>query len=368
MEKFQDCFGSLSDPRAANVLHPLPEVLFIALAALLCGAESCTDMADFGRSKEGFLRRILVLERGVPSHDTFSRVFRILDPQAFEAAFRSFMAAFGKANRIKGVVAIDGKALRGAFARGQRTTPLHLVNVWAAEARLALAQRTAPGRNEVAGALEVLELLSLEGCIVTADALHCHRAMAQAVLDRKADYVFALKENQSALWAAACRRIDGTARAGARVDRAECRQPVSHGRYEWRQAEVVRAAALAREQDFPGIRAVARITSHRRLQGEETKVVVRYFLLSRALSAKRLLKVVRQHWGIENQLHWVLDVVFDEDRARNREGHGPENLSILRKLALNMLRSHPEKASIRRKIKRAGWDETFLISIIAHMR
>ncbi len=364
MENFSACFSDIPDPRAANTLHDLTEVLFIALAALLCGAEGCTDMADFGRAKQSVLRQVLRLESGIPSHDTFSRVFRMLDPKAFEASFRRFMAAFAGANTVKGVVAIDGKAVRGAFERGRKTTPLHLVNVWAADARLALAQSTAPGRNEVAGALAVLELLSLEGCIVTADALHCHRAMAKAILGRGADYVLALKENQSTLWADARHRIDTAPRRAG----ADWEQPVSHGRYERRQAVVVRAANLARAHDFPGIRAVARVTSHRRIDGKDTEVMVRHFLLSRPLSAKRLLTVVREHWGIENKLHWILDVVFNEDRARNQKDHGPENLSILRKLALNLLRSHPEKASMRRKVKRAGWDDAFLLSIIAHMR
>lgn len=364
MASFEGCFSAVPDPRAANALHDLVEVLFIALAAVLCGAESCTDMADFGRAKEGYLRKLLRLEHGIPSHDTFSRVFRLLDPEAFEAAFRGFMAAFAQAKRIKGVVAVDGKAVRGAYERGRKTTPLHLVNVWAAEARLALAQRRAPGRNEVAGALEVLDLLSLQGCTVTADALHCHRDMAQAILEREASYVLALKENQSALWSEAVRRIE----AAARCERAELEQPCSHGRYEYRQAVVVRAASLAPQHDFPGIRAVARVTSIRSLDGKPGKPVVRYFLLSKVLSAKRLLAVVRQHWTIENQLHWVLDVVFDEDRARNRKDHGPENISILRKLALNILRLHPEKTSLRRKLKRAGWDDDFLTQLIAHMR
>ena len=364
METFRDCFSGVPDPRAANSLHDLVEILFIGLAAVLCGAEGCTDMADFGRAKAGFLRTVLRLEHGIPSHDTFSRVFRMLDPTGFEAAFRQFMAAFGRAVEIKGVVAIDGKAVRGAFEHGRKTTPLHLVNVWAVDARLALAQRTAPGRNEVAGALEVLELLSLEDCIVTADALHCHCTMAQTILDRDAAYVLALKENQSALWAAALRRIDGATHR----DEAALEQPVSHGRYERRSVVVVPDTTLAHKHNFPGIRAVARLTSHRRVDGKETEVVVRHFLLSQVFSAKRVLDIVRAHWTIENQLHWVLDVVFDEDRARNRKDHGPENISILRKLALNLLRSHPDKASIRRKVKRAGWDNAFLLSIIAHMR
>lgn len=364
MGNFEDCFSGLPDPRAANAQHDLTEVLFIALAALLCGAESCVDMADFGRAKEGLLRQVLPLEHGIPSHDTFSRVFRLLKPDAFEAAFRRFMAAVGRATRIRGVVAIDGKAVRGAFARGRKTTPLHLVNVWAAEARLALAQRTAPGRNEVAGVLEALALLSLQGCVVTADALHCRRDTAQAILDCKADYVLALKENQPALWSDACHILD-TAR---RRDQAQLEQPVSHGRYERRQVVVVRAAGLAKTHAFPGLRAVARLTSQRRRDGKPPEVVTRYFLLSRPLSAKRLLKVIREHWGIENRLHWVLDVVLNEDRARNRAGHGPENLAILRKLALNLLRAHPDTASIRRKIKRAAWDDAFLLSLLAHMR
>lgn len=361
MEKFQACFAEVPDPRAPNALHDFTELLFIALAAVVSGAEGCTDMAEFGRSKERFLRTILRLEHGIPSHDTFSRVFRLLDPQAFEAAFRRFMAGFGEA--IKGVVAIDGKAVGGAFERGRKTTPLHLVNVWAAETRLALAQRTAPGRNEVAAALEVLELVALKGCIVTADALHCRVDMAERILGRGADYVLALKDNRPALAMAASQRID----TAAKRDEAELEQPVSHGRYERRQAVVVRAASLARAHGFPGIAAVARITSLRRVDGKET-VVVRHFLVSRLLSAKRLLNTVREHWGIENRLHWTLDVVLHEDRARNRKDHGPENLSVLRKLALNLLRAHPDKASLRRKVKRAGWDDDFLLSVLAHMR
>src|SRR6476661_6809051 len=259
MEKFKKAFRRLPDPRADNARHDLLEVLFIALAATLCGAEGPSDMATFGHSKEGLLRLVLQLQHGVPSHDTFSRVFRLLDPQAFEAAFRRFMAGFAKANglELRGVVAVDGKALRGAFERGRQSTPLHMVNVWAAEARMCLAQRKAPGRNEAAGALEVLGLLDLEGCIVTADALHCHRDFATTVLDRGADYVLALKENQSKLFAAAIRRY---ARSGVRSV-AERREPITHDRCEWRRATVLRDTSFAAVQKFPGVAALARITS-----------------------------------------------------------------------------------------------------------
>lgn len=360
MEKFTRVFQELVDPRAENARHDLTEILVIALAAVLCGAEGCADMADFGEAKEGLLRQFLRLEHGIPSHDTFSRVFRILDPASFEAAFREFMAAF--AEQIKGVVSIDGKALRGAFERGRKTTPLHLVNVWAADARLAIAQYVAPNRNEVAGALEVLKLLSLKGCVVTTDALHCHAAMAQAVLDCEAEYVLALKENQSALFADAKALLEPVAH------QIEDVLDSSHGRAEERRASVVAAAALAKKHGFPGVKAVGRVELRRRLGNTEGPPVVRYFLLSKTFSPTRLLAISRSHWGIENQLHWVLDVVFDEDRARNRKDHGPENIAVLRKLALNLLRSNPDKASIRRKIKRAGWDDTFLLTLLGQMR
>src|SRR5258705_295278 len=362
MGRFKAAFRGVPDPRAANSRHDLLEVLVIALAAVLCGAESCADMADFGLAKEKLLRQFLRLEHGIPSHDTFSRVFRLLDRTAFEAAFRRFMAGFAKP--LRGVVAVDGKALRGAFERGRRSTPLQLVNVWAAEARLAIAQRLAPKRNEGAAALEVLELLSLEGCTVTADALHCHAEMARRILDRGGAYVLALKENQSALFADAQALLEP---AAARPQ-AEQVLPASHGRDERRHAVVVHAKALARKHGFPGIAAVARVELQRRVAGSDEPPIVRYFLLSKRCSPARLLAITRSHWGIENQLHWVLDVVFDEDRARNRKDNGPENIAVLRKLALNMLRSHPDNASIRRKIKRAGWDEAFLLSMLAQMR
>jgi|SRR5450631_921809 predicted transposase YbfD/YdcC len=367
MGKFRKIFRRLPDPRAGNARHDLLEVLFIALAAVLCGAESCSDMAVFGQSKEGLLRLFLRLEHGVPSHDTFSRVFRLLKPQAFELAFRRFMAAFAEANGLSltGVVAIDGKALRGAYERGGQATPLQLVNVFAVDARMVLAQQKAPGRNETAGALEVLDLLCLEGCTVTADALHCHRAFATAILDRGGDYVLAIKANRGPLFKAVTQQF---ARSGKRSS-AEQVDHATHDRRETRRATIMRNTSLAAIHRFPGVAAVGRITSRRRLQGQRADApFVRYYLLSKYLSPKRLLQITRSHWGIENRLHWVLDVNFGEDRNRARKDNAPENLAILRRLALNILRTHPNPASIRRKIKRAGWDDAFLMATLSHMR
>ncbi|WP_163228787.1 ISAs1 family transposase [Caulobacter rhizosphaerae] len=358
METFAACFSAMEDPRARNARHDLLELVFVALAAVLCGAEDCTDMAAFARAKLDFLRQVVKLEHGPPSHDTFSRVFRRLAPEPFEAAFAQFTAAF--AGALKGVVAIDGKALRGAYERGCRASPLHLVNVWAAEARLVIGQRLAPGRNEVLGAQQALALLGLEGCIVTADALHCRADTAQTILDTGADYALALKANQPTLLAKAQALL-----AAADPTNEALQGPAKgHDRIEGRAALVV----PAKDMDFPGLAAVARVETHCKRAGAPEPVIVRFFLLSTLLSPERMLQVAQTHWTIENQLHWVLDVALLEDASRSRKDNAPQNLALIRKLALNTLRQHPGKGSIKTKIKRAGWDETFLLSLLGHMR
>lgn len=358
MEGFASLFDAVPDPRAANVRHSLSTVLFIGLAAVLCGAETCQEMADFGVSKHKLIKSLVPLPYGTPSHDVFSNVFRHIDPEAFERVFATFATAFGKA--VSGVVAIDGKAVRGAYRRGEKASPLHLVNIWAADQHMVIGQRLAPNRNEVKGVLEALACLSLEGCMVTADALHCRADTANAILQTGADYALALKGNQPGLLAQAKRHIETV----ADPDRAETIDIRVHDRTETRRAIVIAVTDMV----FPGVKAVAQLESIRVHNDGRKDSHVRHFLLSRQVSAAALLHIARAHWSIENQLHWVLDVAFCEDAARNRKDHGPQNLSTLRKIALNLIRSHPDKASIRRKIKKAGWDDDFLISMIAHMR
>jgi predicted transposase YbfD/YdcC len=367
MGKFKKVFRGLADPRASNAQHELFEVLVIALAAVLCGAKGPTDMALFGRSKERVLRQFLRLEHGIPSHDTFSRVFRLLDPHAFEKAFQRFMAEFARANRItlSGTVALDGKALRGAYERGKAATPLHMVNIFATEARMALAARKAPGRNEARGALQLLAMLSLEGSIVTTDALHCSRAFAKTVLERGANYALVLKKNQGKLYNAVVRRFARTGKRSA----ASRHEPSTHDRSETRRATVIRDTKIGPAHKFPGVVALARITSRRRVRSKRAdKPLVRYFLLSKYMPAKRALAVLRSHWGIENGMHWVLDVIFGEDANRARKDNGPENLAILRRLALNIIRQHPARISMQQKVKLAGWENAFLVEVLGHMR
>jgi predicted transposase YbfD/YdcC len=363
MDRFHECFGDIPDPRAENAQHDLVEILFIALLSSLCGAKSCSDMEEFGCAKEGLLRQILTLEHGIPSHDTFSRVFRMLDPKAFETAFGRFMSAFAEGAKIKapkGVVALDGKALRRAYARGQSFMPRVIVTAWAAQTRMTLASRLAPDGNEAEAALQLVGLLQLKGCVVTADALHCHRAMAEAITARGGDYVLAVKANQPGLL-----RDAEAALAMAPSSTPAKTMGKAHDRQEIRMAVVVPAAHMAVTHDFPGLAAVARIESRR---GTDAPVT-RTFLLSKRFPAEKLLEIVRTHWSIENTLHWTLDVTLDEDLARNRKDNGPANLAVLRRLALNIARAHPDtKTSLRRKLLRAGWDENFLFDLIRHMR
>jgi len=362
LDRFAECFSSLVDPRKNQAQHDLTEMLFIALLGTLCGATTCCDLALFGQAKEALLRKILVLEHGIPSHDTFSRVFRIIDPDSFEKVFRRFTKAFATATKIKGVVALDGKTLRRAYERGQSHMPPVMVTAWSAMTRMALANVLAPGNNEAAGALQLIELLQLKGCVVTADALHCHRGMAKAIVERGGDYVLAVKNNRPGLLRDAKAAIAAAERKKAKKVTTKDK---GHGRKETRTAIVASVKDMAEKHDFPGLTAVARITSKR---GRD-KTVQRYFLLTRRYTPAELLHIVRQHWGIENILHWTLDVVLDEDQMRSRKDHAPANLAVLRRLALNIARAHPDtKTSLRGKLKRAAWDDSFLVDMLLNMR
>jgi predicted transposase YbfD/YdcC len=240
--------------------------------------------------------------------------------------------------------------------------PPVMVTAWAAQTRMALANVLAPDNNEVAGALQLIELIQLKGCVVTADALHCHRAMAEAIVERGGDYVLAVKDNQPALLRDAKAAIKAGVRRGLKPTTI---RDAKHGRQEKRAALVVPVGDMAKDHAFKGLKAVARITSQR---GTD-KTIERYFLMSRCHSRQEVLRIVREHWTIENSLHWPLDVVLDEDLARNRKDNAPANIAVLRRLALNIARAQPDtKISLRAKLKRAGWNDQFLFELLGHMR
>jgi predicted transposase YbfD/YdcC len=361
MEEFVACFDDLEDPRAANARHDLHEILLIAFCAVLCGAEDCSDMALFGRSKTAFFREFLTLRHGIPSHDTFTRLFRDLDPAGFHDCFLGFMRRF--AETIAGVVAMDGKTLRRSFDRAAGQSPLHLVCAWAAEQRLVLGQVAVEDRsNEITAVPKLLAMLSLRGRIVTADALLCQRAIAGQVVEQGGDYVLALKGNQGTLHEDVARFLDDPETVPAGTDTTV---DADHGRIETRTSLVSTDIGWLQEHHaWPGLAAIGKVTRTRESRARMTTETA-YYLLSTALPADRFNAVVRQHWGIENGLHWVLDVTMNEDQATNRRDNGPQNLALLRRLALTLTKLEPSKGSIKGKLKRAGWDNAFLLQLLA---
>jgi predicted transposase YbfD/YdcC len=318
-------------------------------------------MALFGRAKEAFLREFLSLRHGIPSHDTFSRVFRLLDPVKFHACFLVFMQTF--AETIQGVIAIDGKTLRRSFCRASQKSALHLVSAWAVEQRLVLGQLAVDGKsNEITAVPKLLQLLSLKGAIVTADALNCQRAIASQIVDQGGDYALALKGNQQAMHADVRLFLDDPAFIPDSIHTAT---DGDHGRIETRTSVVSTDIAWLQERhQWPGLAAIGKVTRIREVNGK-TSTETAYYLLSAPLAAERFHDVVRHHWSIENSLHWVLDVTMNEDQSRNRKDHGPENLALLRRLALNLAKREPSKGSMKAKLKKAGWDNAFLAKLLS---
>jgi predicted transposase YbfD/YdcC len=366
---FAACFADLPDPRDHNARHDLHEILLIALCAVLCGAEDCTDMALFGQAKRDYFGTFLHLRHGIPSHDTFSRLFRLLDPMRFHACFLTFMQCFAKG--LQGVVALDGKTLRRSFDHAAGQSPLHLVSAWAADQRLVLGQMAVDGKsNEITAVPQLLALLALQGTIVTADAMHCQRAVAEQVLAQGGDYVLALKGNQGTLHEDVCHLLDASPSLPTTTHTTVEKE---HGRIETRSSVVLQEITWLQEQHhWPGLAALGKITRTREIP-QQTSTETAYYLLSTPLSAERFGQVARQHWGIENSLHWVLDVTMNEDQARHRAGHGAENLALLRRLALNLARLEPSQGSVKGKRKRAGWNHAYLTHLLAqfaspHMR
>ena len=360
-------FASVEDVRARNVRHALGDILLIAFAATLCGVDTCTDMAEFGYAKQDVLSTVMPLEHGTPSHDTFSRVFRLLDPTAFGAAFRDFMQAFAAALAAQHgpagqIVAIDGKSLRGAIDHTRPTSPLHLVTAWAAEQRLVLGQVLAPGRAEAHAAREVIGLLDLTGCIVTADALHCSRQTAAAIRKRGGNYALVIKGNRGPLHREAMALMDQT-----QPEHAAVTTETGHGRHEERRAWVVPVPDWAGRHGFPDLAAIARIDCLRR-SGTVEQRKTRYVALSTTLNPAEALRVIRAHWSIENQQHWLLDVVWGEDRASTRHDNTAQNLALLRRLALSLIKTDLEKGSMRLKTKRAAWRNDYLAKLLSQMQ
>jgi predicted transposase YbfD/YdcC len=358
-------FATLKDPhRAHRRLHLLQDVLVIALCAVIAGAQNWQEVVTFGRKRIDWLRRFLELPNGIPSHDTFERVFDRLHPQAFQACFRDWVRAVSAALKIPHV-AIDGKTLRGSGSAD--LGPLHLVSAWATAQRLSLGQvAVAEKSNEITAIPKLLELLDLQGALVTIDAMGCQKAIAAKVVAGGGDYILTVKDNQPHLLAdiQACfeRAIDRDF-AGFEHDTYETRER-GHGREEYRCYTVLHTTEGIRgHEDWAGLTTIGICFSERTVAGQTT-AEARYFIGSKKAGAKYYGSGLRNHWGIENSLHWQLDVTFDEDGNRVKRRNAAENLGLLRRLTLSLLQAHPAKLSIANKRFAAALDPSFLEEVL----
>jgi predicted transposase YbfD/YdcC len=366
----RQCFAELQDPRREHGrLHNLWDILALTILAGAAGADTWVEVEQYGYDKLPFLRTFLELPNGIPSHDTLARVFALLDPAAFRQGFLTWTAALFEASDGR-FVAIDGKTLRRSFDTAAGKAALHLVSAWASENRLVLGQQAVDSHsNEITAIPELLRLLDLSGAIVTIDAMGCQKDIAAQIVTAGGDYVLALKENHEALFD----DVQEIFTEGLDHDFADIEHhrhqttDKGHGRVEARTYHVVPVPEelLERHPEWEGLRTLGMVFSERQVGDEEATCETRFFLSSLAPKVKTFARAVRGHWGIENGLHWVLDVSFREDESRLRKGHGPENLGLVRRLTASLLQQETTaKGGVACKRKHAGWDNDYLLEVL----
>ncbi|MHC4310653.1 MAG: ISAs1 family transposase [Planctomycetota bacterium] len=367
----EEHFGDLTDPRIDRTkLHKLLDILVIAICAVIAGADNWEDIADFGQAKIDWFETFLELPNGIPSHDTFNRVFARLDPQEFRNGFISWVSAVSEV--IDGqVIAIDGKVLRRSHDRGVGKAAITMVSAWASANRLVLGQvKVDEKSNEITAIPQLLQALEVSGCIVTIDAIGCQTEIAEMIIDQQADYVLSLKDNQGNLFEDVHLLFEDLEKSQYEAYTFDYHKTVNknHGRLEIRECWTISDAEVLRHlrgfENWKNLLTVSRIRAQR-LMGEESSCEDRYHIAS-ITGAKHVLWAVRSHWGIENELHWTLDIAFDEDRCRVRKDNGPENFAILRHIALNLLKQEKTcKRGIKGKRLLAAWKEDYLLKVLA---
>ena len=361
-------FSVLEDPRRYNRRHKLLDIVVIAICAAICGAEGWEDIELFGETKEEWLREFLELPHGPPSDDTYRRVFAALDAEEFQVCFMDWIEAVEELTQGQ-VIAVDGKTLRRSHDRSQGKKALQMVSAWASANGLVLGQRKVDGEsNEITAVPELLDVLEIAGCIVTLDAIHCQTETVETIVNKGADYVLPVKENQPRLLEA----LQGLFDDPAEMRWVECdyhrTEDRGHGRVEirecWSTSDPEYLNYIGTLAEWRGLQSIVMIQTERQL-GAQTTVSRRYFISSLRSDAERLLQAVRGHWGIENKVHWVLDIAFREDDCRIRKGYGAENFAVLRHIALNLLRRETSaKRSIKGKRMKAALDEEYLFKVL----
>jgi predicted transposase YbfD/YdcC len=366
----EESFAELQDPRVDRTkLHKLRDILIIAVCAVICGAESWPDIEQFGNDKREWLSRLLELPNGIPSHDTFRRVFARINPQEFEQCFFDWVG--GLTGTVSGVIAIDGKTLRRSHDKAAGKKPLHVVSAWATENRLVLAQvATEQKSNEITAIPHLLRMLDLSGCIVTIDAMGLQKKIVKQIVDQQGDYGIALKKNHKGLYEQVRAIFEMAHQDQFAHVKHQQTQIVNkgHGRLETRTYWIIDdescMTSLNPDGAWEKLRSIGMVEATRWI-GQKMTTEVRYYLLSIDGDALQFAHAVRSHWGIENSVHWVLDVTFHEDFSRMRTGHSDHNFAILRHIALNLLRKEQTaKASIRTKRLKAGWNTDYLEKVL----
>jgi len=359
-------FGKLEDPRVDRTkLHLLSDILTIAICAVICDADGWVDVENYGISKHAWLATFLPLPNGIPSHDTFGRVFARIDPQHFQACFIRWMRDIYRVTTGE-VVPIDGKTLRHSFDTQLGLSPIHMVSAWATSNRLVLGQLKVDDKsNEITAIPELLKTLDIAGCIVTIDAIGCQKSIARQIIEQFGDYVLALKANQEMLYADVRTLLDDLIATGDAALEYYQTSEENHGRIERRRYWTTsRLDTLRTRESWHKLQTIGAVEAERSMNGETT-IERRYYILSLPSNAKTFGNAVRSHWEIENMVHWVLDIAFREDECRIRRGHGPENFAVLRHIALNLLRQETTfKGSIKSKRHRAGWNDSYLKKVL----
>ena len=368
-------FAELEDPRVDRCkLHKLIDIVTIGICTVICGGDDYPSMHAFGKAKQEWFESFLELPHGIPSADTFWRVFGAIDPEQFQACFLSWMQAISQLSEGE-IIAFDGKRLRHSYDKASGKAAIHMVSAWATSNRLVLGQRKVDDKsNEITAIPELLRRLDIAGCLITIDAMGCQAAIAAQIVEQEADYLFSLKGNQSHLHADVALLFKDLAESGytAYDYQSEKHVDKDHGRIEvrhcWTLSDPQLIQALRNTDRFAGLQTLVRIRAERYLPGQEPALEDRFFISSAPLSAPHALHAVRTHWQIENSLHWVLDIAFREDDSRIRTNNGPQNFAVLRHIALNALKQESSvKLGIKNKRLKAGWDEDYLLKVLSHI-